>query len=77
MTKRAGKLHHDNAPAYATALVQACLAKRNITQVCQPPLQPILGSLRLLAFLEAKNTVEREEEIHTVHKLSQRRLSAD
>jgi len=37
MTKRADQLHHDNAPAHSTALVQAFLAKNHITQVCQPP----------------------------------------
>jgi len=44
-------------------------------------LQPRFGSLRLLAFPKAKVAVEREEicecDGHTVHKLSQRRLTAD
>jgi len=44
-------------------------------------LQPRFGSLRLLAFPKAKNAVEREEicefDGHTVHELSQRRLTAD
>ena len=44
-------------------------------------LQPRFGSLRLLAFPKAKNTVEREEicecDVHTVHTLIQRRLTAD
>jgi hypothetical protein len=34
MTERADQLHHDNAPAISTALVQAFLAKHHITQVC-------------------------------------------
>ena len=38
--KRADQLHHDNAPAHCTALVQAFLAKHRITQVCQPPYSP-------------------------------------
>ena len=46
-----------------------------------PPLQPRFGSLRLLAFPKAKIAVEREEicecDGHTVHKLSQRCLTAD
>jgi hypothetical protein len=55
-------------------------AKHHITQVCQPPLRPRFGSLRLLAFPKAKIAVEKKE-IHecysrTVHKLSQRRLTA-
>jgi len=45
------------------------------------PLQPRFGSLRLLAFPKAKIAVEREEickcDGHTVHKLSQQRLTAD
>ena len=57
------------------------LAKRHITHVCQPPLQPRFDSLRLLAFPKAKIAFEREEiceyDGHTVHKLNQRRLTAD
>jgi len=45
------------------------------------PLQPRFGFLRLLAFPKAKIAVERgeicEDDGHTVHKLSQRRLTAD
>jgi hypothetical protein len=45
------------------------------------PLQPRFGSLRLLTFPKAKIAVERaeicESDGHTVHKLSQRRLTAD
>ena len=45
------------------------------------PLQPRFGSLRLPAFPKAKIAVEREEicecDGHTVHKLSQRRLTAN
>jgi hypothetical protein len=61
MTEQADPLHHDNASAHSAALLQAFLAKLHITQVCQPPLQPRFGSLRLLAFPEAKITLEREE----------------
>ena len=45
------------------------------------PLQPRFGSLRLLGFPKAKIAVESEEigecDGHTVHKLSQQRLTAD
>jgi hypothetical protein len=45
------------------------------------PLQPRFGSLRLLALPKAKDVIEREEicecKDHTVHKLSQRYLTAD
>jgi hypothetical protein len=81
MIERTDQLHQDNAPAQSTALVQAFLANHHITQVLSDPLQPRFGSLRLLAFPKAKITVEREEIFEsnslTVHKLSQRRLTAD
>jgi len=45
------------------------------------PLQPRFGSVQLLACPKAKIAVEREEicecDGHTVHKVSQRRLTAD
>ena len=45
------------------------------------PLQPRFGSLWLLAFPKTKIAIEREEicewDGHTVHKLSQRGLTAD
>jgi len=45
------------------------------------PLQPRFGSLQLLAFPRAKITIESVEicecDSHTVHKLSQRHLTAD
>ena len=80
MTEWTDQLHHNNASADSTALVQVFLAKHHITQVCQPPLQPWFGSMRLLAFPKAKIAVEREENCecdgHTVRKLSQRHLTA-
>jgi len=81
MTERAYQRHHNNASAHSTALVQAFLAKHHITQVCQPPIQPRFGSLRLQAFPNAKIAFEREENCecdgHTARKLSQRHLTAD
>jgi len=82
MTRRADQLHHNNAHAHSTVLVQAFffLAKHHITQVCQPPQQPRFGSLRLPAFPKDKIAVQREMmcecDGHTAHKLSQRRLTA-
>jgi hypothetical protein len=79
MTERADQLHHDNAPAHSKALVQAFFggAKHHITQVRQSR----FGCLRLLAFPKAKIAVQMEEicecDGHTVHKLSQRCLTAD
>jgi hypothetical protein len=74
MTEREDQLHHYNAPAHSTALVQFFFcAKHHITQVFQPPpVQPRIGYLRLLAFPKAEIAVEREEmcecDGHTVHK---------
>ena len=51
------QLPHDNVPTHAPGLIQSFLAKHQITQVTQPPLQPRFGTLRLLAFLKT----EREE----------------
>jgi len=81
MTERADQLHHEDAPAHSTALVQAILVKHHIAQVCQLPLQPRFVTLLLLAFLKTKIAVENQEickcNDHTVHKLSQRCLTAD
>jgi hypothetical protein len=48
---------------------------------CVSPVQAIFCSLILLAFAKAKIAIERKEicecECHTVHKVSQRRLTAD
>jgi len=81
MTERADQLHHDNAPAHSTALVQACFGKASHHPGLSALLQPRFGSLRLLAFLKAKIAIESEEicecDGHRVHKLSQQRLSVD
>ena len=56
---------------------------QNITspKSLSPPLQPRFGFMRLLTFPKAKIAVEREQicecDGHTVHILSQRRLTAD
>ena len=81
MTERADQLHYDYVPAHSTALVQASFGKKPHHPGLSSPLQPRFGSLRLTAFPRAKIAVEREEiykcDGHTVHKLSQRRLTAD
>jgi len=43
VTEQADQLHHDNAPAHSTALVQAFLAKHHGIQVCQHPYSPDLA----------------------------------
>ena len=81
MTEGAHQLHHDNAPAHSTALVQGSFWQSIPSPKSVTLLQPRFGSLLLLAFPKAKITVEREETFecdgHTVNKLSQRRLTAD
>jgi len=81
MTERADRLHHNNAPAHSTALVQIFFSKASHHPGLSAPLQPRFGSLRLLAFPKVKIAVENEDicerDGHTVHTLSQRRLTAD
>jgi hypothetical protein len=81
MTKRADQLQHNNAPPHSTALVQAFFGKTSHQPGLSAPQQPRYGSLRLLAFPKAKIAVETEVisecDGHPVHKLSQRRFTAD
>jgi hypothetical protein len=81
LTERADQLYHHNAPAHSAALVQDVFGKASHHPGLSAPLQPRFGSLRLLAFPKAKIAVESEEICecggHTVHKLSQRLLTAD
>jgi len=81
MTDRTDQLHHDNAPAHSTALVQVLyFGKASHYPGLSAPLQPRFGSLKLLAFPKVKIALEREIcecDGHTVHKLSQWRLTAD
>jgi histone-lysine N-methyltransferase SETMAR len=55
MTEPADQLHHDNAPAHSTALVQASLAKQQITQVCQHPYSPDLAPYDFWLFPKIKS----------------------
>jgi hypothetical protein len=50
-----------NAPAHCTALVQAIFGKTSHQPGLSASLQPIFGSLRLLAFSKAKIAFEMEE----------------
>jgi hypothetical protein len=81
VTERADQLHRDNAPAHSTVLVQAFFGIASHHTGLSALLQPRFGSLRTLVFPKAKIAVEREEickcDGHTVHKLSQRRLTAE
>jgi hypothetical protein len=83
-------IHNDRASRSALSRQYACpfysshagfSSKVSHHPSVSAPLQPRFGSLLLLAFPKAKIAVEREEicecEVHTVHELSQRRLTAD
>jgi transposase len=58
MKERADQLHHDNAPAHSTALVQGFLAKHHITQVCQPPYSPDLALCEFWLFPKIKSPLK-------------------
>jgi hypothetical protein len=58
MTERANQLHHDNAPAHSTALVQAFLAKHHLSQVCQPPYSPDLALCNFWLFPKLKSPLK-------------------
>ena len=86
MNVRADRRICINAHAHSTAPVQGSFflgggAKHRNTQVCQCPYSPHLAPCDFCFFFpKAKITVEREIcecDGHTVHKLSQRRLTAD
>jgi hypothetical protein len=82
MTELTDHLHHDNAPAHSTAHAGFFLvAKHLITQVCQSPYSPYFASCDFWLFPRVKIAIGREEicecDGQKVHKLSQRRLTAD
>jgi len=59
MTEPADELHHDNAPAHSTALVQAFfLAKHDITPACQPPYSPDLAPCDFWLFPKLKSPLK-------------------
>jgi len=83
------RIHIDRASRSASSRQCACpfysshasfFGKASHHSGLSAPLQPIVVSLRLLAFPKVKIAVEMEEicecDVHTVHKLSQRRLTA-
>jgi len=81
-------IHNDRASRSASSRQYACpfyssragfSGKASHHPGLSVPLQPRFGSLRLLVFLKAKVAVEREEifDCHTVHKVIQRRLTAN
>jgi len=51
-------LHHDNAPAHSSRLVQGFLAKHRITQVSQPPYSPDLAPCDFWLFPKLKSPLK-------------------
>jgi hypothetical protein len=60
MTERADQLHHENAPAHSTALVQAFffLTMHHITQVSQLPYSTDLAPCDLWLFPKLKSPLK-------------------
>jgi hypothetical protein len=62
MTERADQLHHDNAPAHSTALVQVLFcfvfAKHHLAQVCQAPYSLDLAPSDFRLFSELKSPLK-------------------
>ena len=58
MTERADQLHHDNASAHYTALIQAFLAKLHTTHVCQPPYSQGLAPCDFWLFPKLKSPLK-------------------
>ena len=75
------RIHNDRASRSASSRRCACAICIASPRSVSPPLQPGFGSLRLLAFPKTKIAFEREEICecyrHTVHTLSEWRLTAD
>ena len=83
MTERADHLHHDNVPAHSTALVQTSFPPRKAShhpRLSAPPTVQIWLPATS-GFSQRQNHGWKggvsECDGHTVHKLSQRRLTAD
>ena len=52
------QLHHDNAPAYASHLMQSVLVKQQITQVTQHPYSPDLAPCNFWLFPKLKSPLK-------------------
>ena len=52
------QLHHDNAPAHASHLVQSFLEKHQIAQVTQPPYRPYLVPCDFWLFPKLKSPLK-------------------
>ena len=71
-------LHHDNAPAHSSILVQQFLAKHKILQLRQPPYSPDIASCDFWMFPKLKMALKgkRFDDIKTIHSNATRELKA-
>ena len=72
------QLHHDNAPAHASCLVQNFLAKHGITQVTQAPCSPDLVPCNFWLFLKLKSPLKgmRFQTVNEIQENTMRQLMA-
>ena len=65
------QLHHNNAPAHASRLLQNFLAKHQVTHPGgSAPLEPRFGALQLLVYPKTKITFKREE-FQTINEIQE------
>ena len=71
-------LHHDNAPAHSSNLVQQFLAKHKIVQLRQPPYNPDIGPCDFWMFPKLKMALKgkRFDDIETIQSNATRELKA-
>ena len=71
-------LHHDNAPAHSSNLVQQCIAKHKIVQFRQPPYNPDIAPCDFWMFPKLKMAVKgkRFDDIETIQSNATRELKA-
>ena len=71
-------LHHDNAPAHSSNLVQQFLAKHKIVQFHQPPYSPEIAPCDFWMFLKLKMALKgkRFDDIQTIQSNPTRELKA-
>ena len=71
-------LHHDNAPAHSSNLVQQFLAKHKIIQLCQPRHSPDIASCDIWMFPKLKMVLKGKwfDDIETIQSNATRELKA-
>ena len=71
-------IHHDNAPAHSSNLVQQFLAKHEIVQLRQPPYSPDIAPCDFSMFPKLKMALKRKRfnDIETIQSNATRELKA-